>query len=468
MPKEEIPKTGRRVANLLILTNGKKSFLVPLPQTYTDALRAAARHFGGAASDYVLQTRDFDLCDGSYTEISPDAWIIVKPNLKKLRAVAADPADSDCDSDSGESLSHIGGPKPEPLPTLTMLSSFVASEAINLTFVYQPQSSGPHVRYEIGTLPVKTHRRMSVQTLFEAVCQLFGDVVHRPFTTEQLRFSFGERSFRLENIQYDAFAICQLGLNDGDRVFIHPPLVGGKPVIYLYAPQLIEATVRLSLVDDWAFSAVYPVVPVKGTDAGQQLEWRVQTRHDGTLLELNTGMEVAYLYWEAETQGSLARASSPPPSPVLTAPATRHKEVFTPGMSNLCDEDSVLLAVSNITPYLDAALKFMGLHTEARTSFITYWLPSILKYDFVALRFVEQAAYERAAPLEVTPAPDVVTRVFMLFRGVGKVDLGRWAKALARADEPASRWRDVVGAQLDKTLNASLFRVIEWGGMEVL
>ncbi|KAL1699732.1 hypothetical protein EV121DRAFT_295902 [Schizophyllum commune] len=449
MPKEEIPKTGRRVANLLILTNGKKSFLVPLPKTYTDALRAAARHFGGAASDYVLQTRDFDLCDGSYTEISPDAWITVKPNLKKLRAVAADPADSDCDSDSGERLSHIGGPKPEPLPTLTMLSSSVASEAIHLIFVYQPQSSGPH-----------------------AVCQLFGDVVHRHFTTEQLRFSFGERSFRLENIQDDAFAICQLGLNDGDRVFIHPPLVGGKPVIYLYAPQPIEATVRLSLVDDWAFSAVYPVVPVQGTDAGQQLEWRVQTRHDGTLLELNTGLEVAYLYWEADyvslTQGSWARASSPPPSPVLTAPATRHKEVFTPGMSNLCDEDSVLLAVSNITPYLDAALKFTGLHTEARTSFITYWLPSILKYDFVALRFVEQAAYERAAPLEVTPAPDVVTRVFMLFRGVGKVDLGRWAKALARADEPASRWRDVVGAQLDKTLNASLFRVIEWGGMEVL
>ena len=52
--------------------------------------------------------------------------------------------------------------------------------------------------------------------------------------------------------------------------------------------------------------------------------------------------------------------------------------------------------------------------------------PSILKREFVALRFVEQAAYrdERAVPLEVTPAPDVVTRVFMLFRDVGKEDLG--------------------------------------------
>ena len=97
-----------------------------------------------------------------------------------------------------------------------------------------------------------------------------------------------------------------------------------------------------------------------------------------------------------------------------------------------------------------------------------YWLPSILKYEFVILHFVEQAAYERAAPLEVTPAPDVVTRVFMLFRDVGKEDVGRWAKALTRADEPASRWRDVAGVQLEKTLDASLFRVIEWRGMEVL
>lgn len=30
------------------------------------------------------------------------------------------------------------------------------------------------------------------------------------------------------------------------------------------------------------------------------------------------------------------------------------------------------MAVERITPYLDKALKALGLHTEARTSFITY------------------------------------------------------------------------------------------------
>ena len=35
MPKEESKKvSGKRVANLLILTNGKKSIIVPSPQSY--------------------------------------------------------------------------------------------------------------------------------------------------------------------------------------------------------------------------------------------------------------------------------------------------------------------------------------------------------------------------------------------------------------------------------------------------
>ena len=92
----------------------------------------------------------------------------------------------------------------------------------------------------------------------------------------------------------------------------------------------------------------------------------------------------------------------------------------------------------------------------------------MLKHEHVALRFVEQAAYERAAPLDITPAPDVVTRVFMLFRGVADAELSAWPAAQLRAKEPALRWQDVVGVQLAKTLDTNLFRVIEWGGMEVL
>ena len=46
-------------------------------------------------------------------------------------------------------------------------------------------------------------------------------------------------------------------------------------------------------------------------------------------------------------------------------------EVFNPSDPRLSDNDSVVISVDTITPYLDAALKALGLHTEARTSFIT-------------------------------------------------------------------------------------------------
>jgi hypothetical protein len=86
----------------------------------------------------------------------------------------------------------------------------------------------------------------------------------------------------------------------------------------------------------------------------------------------------------------------------------------------------------------------------------------------VALRFVPQACYARAAPLDITPQPDVITRVFMLFKGVSVDFLPEWPNALAKTDIDVGFWADVVGVDLDKTLDAQLYRVLEWGGMEVL
>lgn len=94
-----------------------------------------------------------------------------------------------------------------------------------------------------------------------------------------------------------------------------------------------------------------------------------------------------------------------------------------------------------------------------------YWLPSITKHTIIALRFLPQAAYEEAATLRITPQPDVVTRVFMLFRGVSEEDYPLWADALPR-DQPAM-WKEIIGVDLDRQKNETLFRVLEWGGMEV-
>ncbi|TRM59990.1 hypothetical protein BD626DRAFT_506103 [Schizophyllum amplum] len=511
MPKDETnKKNARRVASsggLLVMTNGKKSILVPRPVLYEDALRAATRHFGGQASHIALQTRDLDICDATFIDISPEAWDLVKADLKALRVTVTNAAAVTHPPAAVVAPATVSAALPTTASTAssalhTTETSLINDDPITLTFA----------RFD-GVINLKVKPSARLDTLFKEVHDDYqsrrskrfrdghpqssgGEYCEHGFNFFHNGWKLGSHATAANSYYYGISSsslgtVASAGLQDGDHIDVHMEQKGGKPVIYLYAPQQVEATVRLSLTYEWGFSVVYPVVPVKkarlgtgeATKVGQAVEWRVQTQQDGTLRELSTGLDVAYLYWEARTEG--AGISSPPPSPSRdTTQPTPTTEVFSPATSSVSDGDSVLLAVDGITLYLDAALAAMGLHTEARTSFITYWLPALLKHKHVALRFVNQAAYERAAPLEVVPAPDVVTRVFMLFKGVDVSDgvdldaslvdpdarsaLDAWPQARARANEPPSMWKDVVGVQLEKTFDASLFRVIEWGGMEVL
>jgi len=56
----------------------------------------------------------------------------------------------------------------------------------------------------------------------------------------------------------------------------------------------------------------------------------------------------------------------------------------------------------------------------------------------------------------------------MLFKGVSETNLRKWESASQRTLEGVARWRDIVGVDLAKGNDKSLFRVLEWGGMEVL
>lgn len=89
------------------------------------------------------------------------------------------------------------------------------------------------------------------------------------------------------------------------------------------------------------------------------------------------------------------------------------------------------------------------------------------KHAYIALRFVPQSEYEKAASLEITPSPGVVTRVFMLFRGIKDSALPGWANALGRAEEDVGFWLSVVGIDRAKMEDKATFRVLEWGDMEV-
>jgi hypothetical protein len=77
--------------------------------------------------------------------------------------------------------------------------------------------------------------------------------------------------------------------------------------------------------------------------------------------------------------------------------------------------------------------------------------------------------YSEAAPLDISPRPDIVTRVFMLFQKVDVDQLDNWAGGNLKATGEVGFWRDVVGVESkERQEDKNLFRVLEWGGMEII
>ncbi|QRV96145.1 polyubiquitin-C [Ceratobasidium sp. AG-Ba] len=238
-----------------------------------------------------------------------------------------------------------------------------------------------------------------------------------------------------------------------------------KPVIYLFPPApLFGVDVHLSLPEACKFSTLYPPTPIHSTQCGAEyVNWTVDAKSDGILFDQGTRREVSYLFWEASTK---PRFSFTPPVSRPGSP-TQELSIFDPGYPVITLSNGVVLPVAKVTSYIDDTLIALGLHTEARSSFITYWLPDLQHHKFIALRFLPQSEYEAAVPLSISPSPDVVTRVFMVFRGVKEADVTLWSEAQSKSAENPVFWRDIVGVDLVKAQNSELFRVVEWGGMEV-
>ncbi|KAF7295970.1 Ubiquitin-domain-containing protein [Mycena kentingensis (nom. inval.)] len=230
-----------------------------------------------------------------------------------------------------------------------------------------------------------------------------------------------------------------------------PPKPGGvkkpfrKPVVYLFSPESIAASVEVALGPVWSLSHLYPR---PASASAQSVKWQVKTHPDGNLTDLKSGVDVAYLFWEADVH-----EGRPPTT-----------DAFDPANCACDATNSVLVPTEGIATYLNKVLTSLGLHTEAKTSFITYWLPHFAGHDNIALRFVPQVDYEKAAALTVEPAPDVVTRVCMLFTGVSNEEVARWSGLETRDGD---YWKDIVGVDVQRVHDTSLFRVLEWGAMEV-
>lgn len=181
------------------------------------------------------------------------------------------------------------------------------------------------------------------------------------------------------------------------------PVGAAKPVIYLYPEEPMEVDVTLELEGELTFT--YPAY-----DGG----WHVTARPDGTLV--SGGREYDYLFWEGET--------------------TR----FQPDLS-----EGFLVKREDTVAFLETNLEKLGLTTEEANEFIVYWAPILMENAYNKITFVEEA-YTEAVRLRVTPAPDTLLRVFMVYE---------------KADADTA-----VTPQTLRTTARNGFTVVEWGGAE--
>jgi len=178
-----------------------------------------------------------------------------------------------------------------------------------------------------------------------------------------------------------------------------------KPVIYLYPEEKTDVSVKLDITDG-QLTCTYP-------DYGDG--WNVTAYPDGTIVD-SDGSEYSYLYWEGS------------------------------GTNRWDISEGFVVKGEDTAEFLREKLSYMGLTPKEYNEFIVYWLPRMQDnpYNLISFRGED---YTNAARLEITPEPDSLLRIFMVF---------------APLDEEI----DIPPQQLE-TFDRKGFAAVEWGGAEI-
>lgn len=188
-----------------------------------------------------------------------------------------------------------------------------------------------------------------------------------------------------------------------------PTLLVRKPVIYLYPKTVTDVRVEVSI--QGRFAAQYP----KQRDG----RWEVSASPDGVLFDRKTERKYGYLFWEGTDHGSFEID--------LTKAFSVHGEEAESFLENACS--------------------CFALTAKEKTDFISYWLPHLERNELNLVQLLSPEQYEKYARMVISPEPDTVIRMFMVFKK------GHGLEKTSNPDLPQ--------------LQRSGFTVVEWGGVNL-
>lgn len=204
--------------------------------------------------------------------------------------------------------------------------------------------------------------------------------------------------------------LCPNQIDSGPPYFPKNPTPGvyDKPVIYLYPQQTERVNVKLNI--DGNLLTTYPKY---------QNGWSVLASPDGKLINLADGKEYSYLFWDGKNN--------------------------YPQDYNLTE--GFVVEGGKTVAFLQDKLSQLGLTPKEYNEFIVYWLPQMEKNKYNLIHFATKSEYADHARLEISPQPDSMLRVFMVFKPLdSKID---------------------VKSQSIETFKRNGFAVVEWGGTEI-
>lgn len=183
-----------------------------------------------------------------------------------------------------------------------------------------------------------------------------------------------------------------------------------KPVIYLYPTKNEIVSVQLKPKGELTFT--YPIY---------ENGWTFTATPTGELQFVDGTYN--YLFWEAEME-------------------IDQSDWMTEG--KIVGRDELL-------EYLESVVEKMRFTSKEKADFITFWAPQLLRYDQTFVRFVFNEECDQFAELDISPTPDEVIRLYILWTPVN----------LQSAPE------NVAPQQVPETKVREGFAVVEWGGIEL-
>lgn len=176
----------------------------------------------------------------------------------------------------------------------------------------------------------------------------------------------------------------------------------GKPVIYLYPQQPISVAVHVG-------------ADITKSEPPYESGWNVFALPDGMIVA--HGEKYDSLFWEGMGHG------------------------VYPSI-----ERGVIIEKKDVELTLRVHLARLGLTKKETNDFLAFWLPRMPKTSYVRLSWLTTNDMNELAPLEISPKPDTVIRVFLDFEGLQQ--------------------RSYITPQLfPQAHTRSGFTVVEWGGL---